>query len=1202
MLEVIKDALFKYTTTLFLWFTAALVILIIYLLGALGSSGNPDSWAYRCIPKNDFGNLLRYDIDLSTINYINNTTEKKYTNSGQYSSWIDTGFLTTGENLEILVYGRAFPWGKDGTKQTKAIRYKYSYSSLDDFTYLIPQIVNDYVPCNLNTDPPDFLRTISSANYYSLSLIQNNPDYILDSTNPLRRYPFSYYQLSDNAMSDCILGFNCTADEVSKDNKIQDSCYLDNGYGAYIKIGDFTLNGEEINYAYHIVNPLVAKIKQQCYINSANQEICKFGYSLMENSPMLLPMHFTLPLKVYDFQKKESLMNDIRDNRMPMTLATNSDYKTKYQFTRHIKVNNAECDSDPINTELVDGICYRMKTDLWNYNTENAVCPTDYTGGNALSKFPSEVCSPAGNQKIYFKYSTTNYENLEGDLSLIFLNGAQNPAMTSKLGFLQDLLYAILTPFWGQQTDNFDLIRDVKVDYQPGKTTFTFSQSVYVRNKNEDIFISSLKNSNNGAFVFIRDINSNKKDTSYSRFSYTLSNNNRVLILNDLKNKDVYSSRNLKLVNVYANQSNFFRIDDMENGFFIQMRSAILKNYAFNQVKIIFVIIAVLHYAYTILFGLTQIDGQDIRKRLVKFFILMWALDPNHYELFDEILLPFLINGIMNLSAIFLEAVSGLWGTSVVSSGSGTLQFYNQVINIILSKEFISKIMAISLTSGNVVIYFIIFPFLCISLWQVLKVIIGNVMFLSITLLNVGGMVTMAPVYALVSILEFRSGAFRNWIETMKKEFLNLSLSLAIFGLLFGIVMKQLLDILEVEVCWDTIISISLGSSHLMDIKSWKVSESLAPTYVILKIFLFWQASGFLQNAVKISNEIATSLVGSGGLGVNMQNANSAFTSFTNVAEGIFEDFQNRLTTRAVEPLNKISKLDKKELEKIKNNISKLKGLSEKQKKSMLKILTENAKTGNMKSIKGINKTIEELNRNPFDKKSIGNLNKLLESEHKQYYSRKSLLSRFTADKFEKINETEFQSKAGLEKLQKAGVDDILKEKDIEKYLNSKEFEERLGKLKTTNREGFEVLRDLKASVNRDGFENLNNMKASVNREGSEATSTQKQTSREGFEATSTQKQTSREGFEALKSENIINRDIEGVGNLKAKGLNMSSSGINNTEINDINEKPTDKALEIKDKIKEITEKKEDFEKNKEAINQIKNNKNSGGTGNSGDR
>jgi hypothetical protein len=204
---------------------------------------------------------------------------------------------------------------------------------------------------------------------------------------------------------------------------------------------------------------------------------------------------------------------------------------------------------------------------------------------------------------------------------------------------------------------------------------------------------------------------------------------------------------------------------------------------------------------------------------------------------------------------------------------------------MILSKEFFIKQMAITLDAGFWV-FLIAFPFLWIGVFFTIKTVIVNVLFLLLTTVKLGLVMITLPAVMLAAMIETKQNAFKELLFSIRNEGLNLGMTLAFFGLFFGLVAKQLFEIFSVTVCYQDWWSIDM-SIYKIAMKSWVPVQSKTSSFFLLfKIAIFTFFGYANVKIVSMIQTISNIIVGpSGGIGVDLNSANDYFDEVSSVVK-----------------------------------------------------------------------------------------------------------------------------------------------------------------------------------------------------------------------------------------------------------------------------------------------------------------------------
>ena len=217
--------------------------------------------------------------------------------------------------------------------------------------------------------------------------------------------------------------------------------------------------------------------------------------------------------------------------------------------------------------------------------------------------------------------------------------------------------------------------------------------------------------------------------------------------------------------------------------------------------------------------------------------------------------------------------------------------FFEKFINIGLSKDFAIKLTAIA-TSKYFYLHFVFFPLILTGLLRSYKVVLGSITSLIIMVLGVGIHVSMFPLYVVADLFHGYTGSLMRWFKMMYSEFINLAVSLSVFGLFFGFVFSYFIKAMSFAVSWQD----HEGFTIFDPIPKFKWSfwkpESIEPLDLLFNSAVFWIMSFFLGRMVETATNLADTLSGTkSSLGFNMKTANAltggVFNGITSLGEAI---------------------------------------------------------------------------------------------------------------------------------------------------------------------------------------------------------------------------------------------------------------------------------------------------------------------------
>ena len=797
-----------------IWLAITAVAFIIYYILLIGSCSRPSTGNGTCIQPEEQGLNNSFEIDLSTVTTGGTCSDDIYNIGGQTIDWIDTGFETTGKPLIVYASGNYFPWGKQQTARTYG--YHTIVTKLNDGTFAEAlTITEDYEECGLNT----ILRYLGTDNQETILAYQNqlNAYTLWNSNNRLSQISGSFFNVNNqHVMADCVIGGNCKAGSEKEDPT---SCVLKNGAGIYMRIGN------EAEFAYHIINHQIPKLKKTCI----TAKDCSYSYVKNGTDKVLQTIPFGLPTLVYNYEGagSKNFIHDIRDSiTRDIIPVTDYQHETEYEFSVLQLRDDQESSCTGLKEQLISGYCYQSVTKkLTLQEMQNPTCPPD---GKTEIILPNELCAPQKGKRIWIKPADTCYEDNDGNVKLTFVGGAENknPKFQFenhgfKLSWIQSILLKVLTPFWGDQgdTDKIEdytsIDRSVKNQIKICRTDATGEivlDDLYFSKRGDNYAIKLNKLDLSGMLIKNDDI----APTKVSSIAYADSNGKlKNCVIITLHEYITTTSSNGSLARIpvktttdnfypeYANQAAtlLFKYNDMEHGLFVQVRNAIMSSSVYHTFRIMVVV------WFVFSFGIGFVNKRKILavKTLVidwkRFLILMWVSDPNNYELIDHLLWPWLFKMVEGVASGIFDAASGVWGTSL--QYDNPLKFFDDIIEGVTSKELFYRLGAIATTPSIFYTFFVIFPFVIAYCIDLICFVAGPVLCLCLSLFDLGQLIMFMPVYALVSLSNINKNSFKVAINGLINDFVHMAFAIGFFGMFCGFIYHSFSKLMYYKICWE---------------------------------------------------------------------------------------------------------------------------------------------------------------------------------------------------------------------------------------------------------------------------------------------------------------------------------------------------------------------------------------------------------------
>ena len=799
------------------WIIVTIIFFIIYWILVLFQCSKPKGGNGICIMSENKGEAMTFKYDISNLSSGGECGDNDpYQIMGQQVDWIDTGYVTNGKQLIVYADGDYFPWGAQQTP--KVFGYHVTtVNAKDGNNSEILEIKEDYKECDLNTDMKYSLNDDQDT-----KIMYENHFNSYTALNTNNRNETRGGKLIDNDIQgDCIIGNNCTIGET---NEKQTACVLKYGAGIYMKIG------EDTPFSYHIKNYFVPEYKVDC-----SSGICKYQYKTSNGGETynLVQVPYAIPPVIYKKGVNASgFIWDIRDNAIKnLQIISEYERETNYKFyTLTAEPGNTLCTGDDY--QRINGICYHSEQKkLTQEEIKNASCPQSSTENINL---PNELCNPQSGKRIYIKPADTCYEDNTGEIALTFTSGAKaiktNSVSYRKDGlhvtWIQDFIAVLFEPFFGSQTDKYsvsDILENGYPKQDMSAKTITICRTgddndiLYYSTLNGDWIIKTEKYASQG--LRIKDLygtsTTDTMNASYRSQSESSSSSDDTVMKKCviLKIKDAYkdskSTSDYTYEETRSTTSTLIRFSNLEDGLFIKIRNAIMSSSVYHIIRIMIVV------WFVFSFGVGFVNKQKIFSRVPlitsdwkRFLILLWCTDPKNYEFIDKYLWNALIYGAQAISVGIMDAVSGVYGSSVVAEEP--MAFFDEVVSTVTSKETFYKLGAVA-TSIYFVFFLFLFPMLVSAIIDFILAIIGPIVSLGFTMFNFGSIIMFMPLYALISMFGGKDkNKFTASMKMLVSEFMHFAFSLGFFGMCIGFIYHYFLEVVDMKICWLTKFKINL--------------------------------------------------------------------------------------------------------------------------------------------------------------------------------------------------------------------------------------------------------------------------------------------------------------------------------------------------------------------------------------------------------
>ncbi len=857
---------------------------------------------------------FNYDIGFYANNRYGKTVSNDiYEDSGQSTEWVYTGYVTNGQKLSIAADGVYFPYGSDITPMNFST--KYVLNQFEGKTIEVMKFEDKYVQCDLNTDlTQDEIIKVDNIGLNSQHLSRYTYDGNVTNQNK------NIVDYDSIGQSDCIKNLNCRPKSQPYEREYK-PCALMDGAGIYVAFG------EDPSFAYHLYNMQVPTITAKCTDNNysgiaqfANNGVsqpvsCEYSYVLDSNRQIVwtrIPM--SLPISTFNPVIDYNAIKDLKNftDQVSLVNVSQSVINTQYKYSTYALADLSNCSGSASDYVLIGNLCYKLNKDVLIEDAKKQGCPFVNSGfGLNPTVYPNELCPPPYAQRIYVKAFNTNYDVSNGLVSLTFLSGAKLEESIAKkngsLNFLSEVINTILSPLLGAQveesikdntivrhetksgSDNSvdgKIIVEIKQSYQNTSKAGVNDSELIASSRDGNIVIQFSKYSSQGILISIPAFPN--KAAKFLNFSHSGGDKSKIKI--EINREGNYvginSLSNVKIEYVSNVNHDFIKIDNIRNGYFVQIRNLILNSYFLQLTRFLLIIWYIAFFGFGIIRGEKTFSRDQIRDDFFRFSMLIWLTNPGSYEFMDDFVIPICFRGFLNLATIFQAAGASMMGMSM--DLYNPLDFFDNIVSIGFSKEFWSKIYAICF-SGYFWLHFLLFPLLCSGFIRMVMCFLKYIISMIFATVNFGVILMLFPIICTMSMFSQYESLLKTTLGKIKDEFVNLAVSIGLFGMMSGFIVSYFLKAISYRICWESLFDITIIPLILeFRFYTWQVKD-VEVSVVLLNAGVFYLMSKTFDILPSIATQFATQLFGgSGGLGMNMAAGGQMFDKLASLGSGAF--------------------------------------------------------------------------------------------------------------------------------------------------------------------------------------------------------------------------------------------------------------------------------------------------------------------------
>ena len=315
-----------------------------------------------------------------------------------------------------------------------------------------------------------------------------------------------------------------------------------------------------------------------------------------------------------------------------------------------------------------------------------------------------------------------------------------------------------------------------------------------------------------------------------------------------------------------------------EGGFLVEARNSLISNSAIQTVKILSIVLWLFTVGYGIVVESRTVDSvkDDLVGGAPFFVLILWALNPESYVFFDDILIPLYLQVLNGISTFVVNLFSNF--VSIYPDTKNPLDFLDVFIGEFFSTTTLFRMFGLA-TSPSTILVFVgaVSPMIVWGMMHVIEKIFSLVINFTLSTIQVGIMFLLFPLCAAASIHPATRPAMTKLFDQILGSIIDFARNTGVTTLLIGIPIYFYDRLFNFVVCYKEFVSwaFDIFGYTLFDIKinTWQVSEKPDIILLIFNAALFCLIC-YLIDAVESLLEKATSGVGSGSefaIGANVK-------------------------------------------------------------------------------------------------------------------------------------------------------------------------------------------------------------------------------------------------------------------------------------------------------------------------------------------
>lgn len=223
-------------------------------------------------------------------------------------------------------------------------------------------------------------------------------------------------------------------------------------------------------------------------------------------------------------------------------------------------------------------------------------------------------------------------------------------------------------------------------------------------------------------------------------------------------------------------------------------------------------ILYVMFFFISYIFGIIQLSGAEVLVRLIKMSIIIQMISPGSWEFFTSHFFNLFTDGVREIMGIMATA-----GSDIPFNPDYPLDFLDRLLLMLFSEETWAKIGALLFMPGWSFVLGQIYVIIILLVEILFLVAVGRAMVVYVmSVLAISIIMILAPIFITTVLFKTTRELFEGWLRTLLGYSFQPILLFAFLGLFQAVIITGLYHVLGFRACWDIIFSIPPAGTEIM--------------------------------------------------------------------------------------------------------------------------------------------------------------------------------------------------------------------------------------------------------------------------------------------------------------------------------------------------------------------------------------------------